>query len=191
MASLIEAFILLLGIIDPPASFGAFMSFTKKMNEKKKRRIALKSVFVASLVFFVFAIFGGNLLDLLGVNIESFRAAGGIILVLLGIQMSLGLSLPKEKNGVHEVAVIIGTPLITGPATITTAILLVKESGLITTLIAGTGALLITMTALLLSTYLSRIIGVIGIRILSTIMGIITIAWGLQFILTGITNFGL
>jgi len=161
------------------------------MDEKEKRKIALKSVFVASLVFFIFAIFGGDLLDLLGVNIESFRAAGGIILVLLGIQMSLGLSLPKENGAVHEIAVIIGTPLITGPATITTTILLVKESGLITTLMAGSGALLITMVALLLSTHLSRIIGVIGVRILSTIMGIITIAWGLQFIMIGISNFGI
>lgn len=190
MIPLIEAFILLLGIIDPPASMGSLMSLTKKMTEKEKRMTAIKSVLIASMVFIVFAICGSWLLNVLGVNIETFRAAGGIILILLGIRMSLGLSFPKEKEDTSEIAVVIGTPLITGPATITTTIILVNQIGFMTTVMAGVGALLVTLFALLISTFITKTIGTVGIRMMSTIMGIITIAWGLQFILTGLTNFG-
>jgi multiple antibiotic resistance protein len=189
MAGLLEAFILLLGIIDPLTSLAAFMSLTKSMGEGEKRKVALKGVLVAGIVFFIFALGGNSILSLLGVSIESFKAAGGIILVLLGVQMSLGISFPKEKEEISEIAVVIATPLITGPATITTAIILANEAGLMTTAIAGGAALLVTFLVLIFSGVLNRILGRAGVQIMATMMGIVTIAWGLQFLLSGINAF--
>ena len=185
----IEAFVLLLGIIDPLASVAAFLSLTKNMDEREKRRIALKAVAVAALVFYIFVVGGQSILTLLGVNIEAFRAAGGIILILLGIQMGLGISFPKDKEEISEVAVVIGTPFITGPATITTTIILTSEIGAPVTAIAGGIALLITLTVLVFSTYLTKIVGRSGLQIMSTMMGIITMAWGIQFLLSGLSAF--
>jgi multiple antibiotic resistance protein len=125
----------------------------------------------------------------LGVRIESFKAAGGITLILLGIQMSTGISFPKEKEDVSDVAVVIGTPMITGPATIATAIILSDSYGIITTAVAGAAALAITLLALMFASRIDKLIGRSGVRIMSTMMGIITIAWGLQFLLTGINAF--
>jgi len=185
----IEAFVLLLGIIDPLASLAAFLSLTKNMDEREKHRIALKAVFVAALVFYLFVLGGQSILTLLGVNIEAFRAAGGIILILLGIQMGLGISFPKDKEEISEVAVVIGTPFITGPATITTTILLSSDLGPLFTGIAGGLALLITLCVLMFSTYLTKIVGRSGLQIMSTMMGIITMAWGIQFLLSGLGAF--
>lgn len=191
MTGLLESFVLLLGVIDPLASLAAFLSLTRNMGEREKQRIARKAVFVAAIVFYIFAFFGGAMLGILGVDINSFKAAGGIILILLGIQMGLGISFPKEKESVSEIAVVIGTPLITGPATIATAVLLGSEAGIMTTVIAGTAALIVTLLALMFSGFLSRTLRRSGLQIMSTMMGIITMAWGLQFLLSGINAFGL
>lgn len=190
MDGIFVTFLLLLGIVDPLASLAAFLSLTSKDDEKDKRRIAIKAVAVAAIVFFIFAIGGQTILGLLGVSLDSFKAAGGIILILLGIQMSLGFSFPKEKGEVSEVAVVIGTPLICGPATIATAMILANTEGLVTTVIAGTGALLATLVVLLFATFVSKRVGRSGLQIMSTMMGIITMAWGLQFLLTGLKSFG-
>jgi multiple antibiotic resistance protein len=190
MAGILEAFVLLLGIIDPLASLAAFLSLTKKMDAKEKVRVAHKAVLVAAAVFFIFAIGGQPILNVLGVNMESFRAAGGIVLILLGIQMGLGISFPKESgDDISEIAVVIGTPLITGPATITTAIILSGEAGVLTTAVAGSAALLITLAVLSFSAQISKFVGRSGLQIMSTMMGIITMAWGLQFLLSGINAF--
>lgn len=189
MTSFLEAFVLLLGIIDPLASLGAFISLTKGMDDREKLRIAHKAVLVAALVFFLFAIGGQALLDIMGVDIQAFRAAGGIILILLGMQMGLGISFPKEKEEISEVAVVIGTPMICGPATITTAIILSGEAGLAVTLMAGLVVILITLGVLVLSKFLTRYIGRSGLQIMSTMMGIITMAYGIQYLLSGINAF--
>jgi len=190
MAGFLESFVLLLGIIDPVVSLAALLSLTKKVGEAEKRRIALKAVLVAAIVFFLFALTGHAMLTVLGVDINAFRAAGGIMLILLGVQMGLGISLPKDKEEISEVAVVIGTPLISGPATITTTIILSSEQGVLMTSIAGAAALLVTLAVLLSSSFVEKHIGRSGLQILSTMMGIITMAWGIQFLLSGINAFG-
>ena len=188
MIALPEAFILILGIITPTTSLSAFLSMTKDSNDREKHSIAIKAVVVAAVVFLIFLLGGDVILGALGVTLNSFRAAGGIVLLLLGIQMTLGISLGKEKKETKEtgIAVVIGTPFITGPATITTTIILTKELGMIPTFLAGASALFVTFLVLFFSNYINRLIGREGIQMLSTMMGIITMAWGIQFLLGGL-----
>ncbi|MCX8200006.1 MAG: MarC family protein [Candidatus Micrarchaeota archaeon] len=189
MFGIIEPFILLLVIMDPLVSMSALLSLVGNKDGKEIRSIALKAVFVAALVFFLFA-FGGKLvLYVLGVDINSFKAAGGIVLSLLGIQMALGITFSREKKDLSSAAVVIGTPLITGPATIATTIILVEQVGLANTLIAGVLALLVVLVSLLLVQPISKLLGKNGMQVLSTMIGIVTIAWGVQFILSGASAF--
>jgi len=190
MPGFLDAFILLLGIIDPVASLAAFHSLTSGMDGEKKVRIAHKAVFVAAIVFFMFAIGGQSILAILGVDMEAFRAAGGIILILLGIQMGLGITLPRKKEDISEVAVVIGTPMICGPATISATIILAHEAGTVITALAGAIVLIITLFVLGVADRLERTFGRGGLQLLSTMMGIITMAWGIQFLLIGIGAFG-
>ena len=187
MLEFIQPFILLLVIMDPVLSLSALLGLSKGKTEAEIKKIAFKSVFVAALVFFLFA-FGGNyVIEILGVDINSFKAAGGIILILLGIQLALGLSFPKEKEqDVSEVAVVIGTPLISGPATITTTMILVQDLGLVSTLVAGTAALIVVLISLSMASRIGKLIGRGGMRVLSTMMGIVTLAWGLKFLTAGL-----
>jgi multiple antibiotic resistance protein len=189
MSNVLEAFVLLFGVIDPLASFAAFLSLTKRMADKERLMVALKSVAIAAAVFFIFVVGGLPILDFLGVGIPSFRAAGGVILILLGIQMSMGITFPKEKDEVSEVAVVIGTPLISGPATISATVLLVSEQGMIPTAIAGAGVLLIILIMLAFSGWFSKIVGRGALQVMSTMMGIVSMAWGIQFLLAGVSGF--
>ena len=188
MLDIITPFILLLVIMDPILGLGALMSFAKDRNNAELRRIAFKSVAVATFVFLLFVFTGDILLTLLGVSLNSFRAAGGIVLILLGVQLALGISFPKKDADISEIAVVIGTPLITGPATISATILLVNDLGLITTLTAGILALAIVLVLLLLAPQINKLIGRSGMQVLSTMMGIVTIAWGMQFLVSSLVS---
>ncbi|MFH1393934.1 MAG: MarC family protein [Candidatus Micrarchaeota archaeon] len=186
----VQALVLLIVIMDPLVSMSAFHSMTKQMRGREKGEIAKKAVLVAAVPLFVFILGGSLMLDILSVNIETFKAAGGLILIILGIQLSLGVSFKKQKDeDLHDqgaIASIIGTPLITGPATISAAIILTDEMGMPITAAAGICALLVAWFALAIGTRFYDKFGITGARVLSTMLGLITIAWGMAFIKEGL-----
>jgi multiple antibiotic resistance protein len=186
----IQAFVLLIVIMDPLLSMAAFLSMTKGLSKKERDLCAAKAVLVAAVPLFLFLVGGNIVLEIMKVNIETFKAAGGLILVLLGIQLSLGVSFVKQENGedahdVGAIASVIGTPLITGPATISAAIILANEFGTSVTAVAGLGALLVIWLALMAGTLMYKYLGHTGVRVLSTMMGLVTIAWGVAFLKEG------
>jgi multiple antibiotic resistance protein len=186
----VQAFVLLIVIMDPLLSMAAFLSMTKGLNKKERDLCAAKAVVVAAVPLFLFLLAGNVLLTIMKVDIETFKAAGGLILVLLGIQLSLGISFLKEENSedMHDtsaIASVIGTPLITGPATISAAIILGNEFGIGVTAVAGIGALLVIWLVLMAGALMYKYLGRTGIRVLSTMMGLVTIAWGVAFIKAG------
>ncbi len=186
----VQALVLLLVIMDPLVSMTAFFSMTKHMGERDKSAIAKKAVLVAATPLVIFILGGNLMLEILHVDIETFKAAGGLILVLLGIQLSMGMTFKrKAEDDPHEqgaIAAIIGTPLITGPATISAAIILTDEMGMGITAAAGAVALLIAWIALTIGSRYLKHLGVTGARVLSTMLGLITIAWGMAFLKEGL-----
>lgn len=184
----IQAFILLYVIMDPLLSLAAFFSLTKGIPRAECRKIATQAVIVAAIPLFLFIFIGNGILTVLSVSMGSFEVAGGIILILLGVQMALGLTFPREQEDEDKsaIAVVIGTPLITGPAVIATSILLADKFGKETTAIAGLAALIAMWLVLWFATSIHDKLGRTGIKVLSTMMGIITIAWGVDFIRNGL-----
>jgi multiple antibiotic resistance protein len=190
---LIQAFILLIVIIDPPISMTAFHSLTKNMGKEQRMQAAFKAVLVAAIPLFLFIAAGNILLELLSVDMSTFKAAGGLILILLGAQLSLGFSLrnddvKKETKTVGAIASIVGTPLITGPATISAAVILSNEMGMMIASLSALCALFVAYIALRLSGPILTRLGVTGSRILSNMLGLITIAWGMAFIKEGLLS---
>ena len=188
----IQAFVLLLMIMDPLVSIAAFLTMTKGMKRKEQNKIASKAVLVAAIPLFLFVVFGNIVLDILKVDLMTFKAAGGVVLLLLGIQYALGISLPKEKEDEGEahdgsaIAAVIGTPLITGPATISAAVILTNEFGREVTAIAGIAALIVVWVTLLIGPKIHGFLGRTGLSVLSTMMGLVTIAWGVSFLKEGL-----
>lgn len=191
MLQFVQAFILLFVIMDPLVSLAAFLPMTKRLQPARRSAIATKAVMVAAIPLFLFILGGDFLLELLRVDLSTFKAAGGLILILLGIQLSLGLHFPKDEDmgsggDGSAIASVIGTPLITGPATVSTAIILSGEMGQIVTAASGVAALFAVWLCLQAGARIYDRMGITGISVLSTMMGIITLAWGVSFIKEGL-----
>ena len=87
MQTLIQLVILFFVIFDPLASFVVFLSVTSKMEIHEKRSTAILAVVVAAVLSYAVLIMGTNMLSLFNTNLNDFKVAGGIILIVLGIKM--------------------------------------------------------------------------------------------------------
>ncbi len=190
--SLLKLTILFFVIFDPLASMLVFFSATGGMEPRERMKTAFMSIFVAASISYVFLFFGEKTIYLFGVTMNDFKAASGIILNILGIKMISGLSFTQEdmmkKTSSHAIASIIGTPLLTGPAAITTIIISVRDYGK-----AATGAsiaivLVLTAVLFIMSSKLKKVLNETTIRVLTTFLGLVTISWGVKFIREALGN---
>jgi multiple antibiotic resistance protein len=190
---LFQLFVLFFVIFDPFLSFSVFLTSTKDMSSKEKLKTGALSVMVAAIISYSFLIFGTGILKLFNLEINDFRVAGGIILCILGIKMSLGQRITQldenKQNSSRAIAAIIGTPLLTGPAAITTIIISVNDYNMLITGIAITLVLLITSLLFLIASLMRRFLGLTTIQVISTILGLITISWGVNFIKVGLQTY--
>jgi len=178
-------------IIDPITSFAVFFVLTSDKTEAERMRTATMAVTVAAALAYGVLLLGSFLLDMFSTSIDDLRVAGGIILLILGIQMALGLSYTGGENGgaqksVQAIASIVATPFLSGPATITAIIISESDFGLLLTGLAVTIVLVFTAALFVLSARLNRFINRTAVQIMSTVLGVITIAWGVNYIRTGL-----
>lgn len=191
LSSIIIPFITIFIIMDPFASIPPFLASTRKCKKKDSDELANKAILIAGALALLFMFFGTRLLDAMGVTIMDFKVAGGIVLVLLGLENVLSFHISNEKNkkeGLESVAVLIATPLLTGPGLITTLILLVETNGMLPTLIALLAALLISWVMLRNAIYIRQLLGERTISIMSKIIGLLLIALGISFIKGGLAK---
>ncbi len=188
--TLLQLIILFFVIFDPLLSFVVFFGATAGMSPLEKRRTAMLAVIVALAISLVCLIFGAGILKLFNTNINDFKIAGGIILGVLGVQMSLGQVGSERVMGTQRsakaIASIIATPLLTGPAAITAIIITVHDYGRILTAIAILVVLIITLIIFLQAPHITRFTGETAMQVASTLMGLITLSWGIMFVKQGL-----
>ncbi len=185
---LIYATTLLFFIFDPFATVPMFISLTKGQTDKEQATSANKAVLLAGILFFIFALIGTELLGLFSITTDAFRIAGGIVLLLMAMEIIFSLHLSRSDD--TSVAwVIIATPLLSGPGVITTAILLVHLYGHFTVLIAGVIGLAITWGIMRNSLLISRKVGNNAIEIFSKIIGLLLAAIAVEFIMRGAVEY--
>jgi len=185
--SLVYAVSLLFFIFDPFASLPIFISLTKNFDDAEKAKSANNAIFVSGLLFVIFTLLGTNLLSLFGISIDAFRIAGGLVLVLMAIELIFGLNISRQ--GEQNVAwVIIATPILTGPGVITTSILLTSQVGIFPTLVAGVIALAVTWGLLRNAIHIVRRVGSNTIEIFSKIIGLLIAAMAIELIMAGVSD---
>jgi multiple antibiotic resistance protein len=185
---LIYATTLLFFIFDPFATVPLFITLTKGQSEKEQAASADKAVLVAGLLFVIFALIGTQLLSLFSITTDAFRIAGGIVLLLMAMEIVFSLRFSRRED--TSVAwVIIATPLLSGPGVITTAILLVDLYGHFTVLIAGVIGLAITWGIMRNSLLISRKVGDNAIEVFSKIIGLLLAAIAVEFIMRGAVDY--
>lgn len=190
MLEMLQLIVLFFVIIDPMASFAVFLAASSAMTQRERKRTALIASIIAISLSALVLIFGSTLLTLFNTSLDEFKVAGGIILGILGVKMALGIPLKHidevEGDSGMALASIIGTPLITGPATILTIILTSVQYGKLKVSVALAIVLTATSTLLLLADKVRNFMGKDFVRIVSTILGMITLAWGVKFITEGL-----
>ncbi len=185
----IYAFVTLFVILDPFASIPAFLALTRKVSDEERRRIAHKAVFLAAILAYVFLFTGHGILTMLGVTLSSFKIAGGIVLGLMGLETVLGIQLKgNKKEDSDSIAVLIATPLLTGPGVITTTILLSQQVGMLVTGAAAFLALSLAFIILHFAPLLKNVLGEKVINVFSKIMGLMLLALAVEFIRTGLAG---
>jgi len=184
LASVAAALFVLLVVMDPFSSVPVYLSLTRKYSPMKKEEAAQVASLVAAGVLFAF-LFGGMLiLSLLGIRIESFQIGGGIIMLLISVSFALGIDFGKKEKTPLE-AVIIGVPLLSGPGTMLTTVLLSQTLGVWNVAVAGALACAVSYLTLRLSNHLYRLVGKNGLEILSRVMGVLLAAFAVEFIRRG------
>ena len=156
------------------------------LREKYKIIESEKASIISLGIMILFLYLGEIILNLLGVDINSFSIAGSIIILFIATEMILGINLYKDKNPKTASIVPIAFPLIAGPGTLTTLISIRSEYDKINIILAIIINMIIVYMVLKSSEKIEKILGSQGIHILRKIFGIILLAIGIKLFTTNI-----
>lgn len=193
-------------LVDPFAAIPTFLAITENADPARRRRMARKGAFTAFIVLTSFAVAGQLIFRMFGITLAAFEIAGGIILLLIGLDMLEARRSPtQETSGDTEEAtakedagiVPLGIPMLAGPGAISSVMVLVGqvpslwhwEMGAILGSIALTA--LISYWVLAGASKVREWLGETGIRILVRIMGLLLVALAMQYFVNGLTDLGL
>jgi multiple antibiotic resistance protein len=199
IALFVSAFVTFFVVIDPPGCAPIFASLTAGTPAAHRRAMAIRSVIVASSILFAFALAGKPFLQSLGVGLPAFRVAGGIMLFLIALDMVFEKRTERRENRAEEVKASdlddisifpMGIPMIAGPGSIASAMLLCSrvdnwaERGVVLSALAA--ILLLTMGSLLLAGPLMTLIGHRLEAMVTRVLGVILAALAAQFVIDGV-----
>lgn len=190
----IEVFVTLFVIMDPPGTIPLFLSLTSGRSDQMRRRLAWQAVLVAFIVITVFALFGQSILNYLGITLPAMQAAGGLLLLLVALELLTGKSdEPAETTNVNVALVPLGTPLLAGPGAIVATIVFVRGMDDAGEGLAIAGGIVAVHAVLYL--FLRFSVGIIkvikdsGVTLITRIAGLLLSAIAVQLIADAITAF--
>ena len=190
-------------LVDPFAAIGSFLAITAGASPERRKRMAFKASLTCFIVLTSFAIGGQFIFSLFGIKLPAFEIAGGLILLLIGIDMLEAKRSPTQESSDETIegaakedagVVPLGIPMLAGPGAISSVMVLVGEAPNKWQMFAIIGSIAITATAsygvLNGADKLRRVLGETGIRILVRIRGLLLVALAMQFFVNGLTDLG-
>lgn len=196
----ISAFITLLVIVDPPGCAPIYASLTSRATQAQRTAMAVRAIVVAAGILLVFALFGQQLLKVLGIDLESFRIAGGIMLFLIALEMVFEKRTQRREERAQEIIddpeiddvsiFPMAMPMIAGPGSIASVMLLMGRSTDWATRGVILGALslvlLLTLIALLAAGPLMKLLGERMEIVITRVLGVLLAALAAQFVIDGL-----
>lgn len=181
----IKAFIPLFVAIDPIGLAAIFLGLGQNVAPERRQKIADQAIWTGGLVALGFLFLGQSTFTALGISVGDFQIAGGLILFILAAKDLVQSPAEPEKLPDDFGVVPLGMPLIAGPASITTLLLLVQQQGVLIPLIALAVNLVLVVLALHYSEWLGRKIGATGMRAISKIIAMLLAAIAVNMIRRG------
>src|SRR5215472_11499205 len=189
--------------VNPINGAAVFAILARNASRAEQWRVAVRAILVSSGLLLVFALFGDDLLRIIGVSLAGVRVSGGILLMLLSIDIVFGRSLcPSAADGGDDEAgddisvFPLATPIVAGPGAITAVVVQATEAGnrwLDTTLLLLTLAvvMLLTFLVFLAAGTIERWLGATGMNVVTRILGILLAAVSAEMILAGLKQSGI
>ncbi len=187
----ILTFIPIFVAVDAIGNIPLFIGLVEGMNKKQRHKAIVDSVTTATAVAVLFVFIGKAILRFIGITIPDFQIAGGILLFVISVRLLLpGTSKAMLANG-HDKDVGVfplGTPLITGPAVLTTTLMMLDSYGVAATFVSLALNMIIVWLTLYKADFILRLMGANGTRAFSKIMYILLAAIGVMVVRRGIAG---
>ena len=192
-------------LVDPFAALPTFLAVTAGQDDGKRRRTARKASLTAFVVLTTFAVAGSFIFKMFGITLPAFEIAGGVILLLIGLDMLEAKRSPTQESSGEtaeaaskdDVGIVpLGIPMLAGPGAITSVMVLVGQVPGLWSWEMGAIAASIVITAAICYVVLgsaarvARLMGETGIRILVRIMGLLLVALAVQYFVNGMVDLG-
>lgn len=189
-----EVFVTLLVITDPPGMVPIFLALTGLRPARERNRAAWQAVALAGGVIVVFAVAGQQIVRYLGIDVPALQGAGGLLLLLVALDLLTGKSADPAKEATTNVALVpLGTPLLAGPGAIVATMLFVRRAHHFGDYLAiGAGivvVLFLVWLALRFSSLVVRVLRPAGIEVFTRIAGLLVAAIAVQLIADAVGAF--
>jgi len=199
----VSAFAVLFVLIDPPGCAPVFATLTKGTSSSHQRDMAFKSVLIAAIILIGFVFGGEFIFEKLGISLDALRIAGGIMLFIIGLNMVFEKRTEKREERAEEMLEEVddpedisvfpmGIPMIAGPGTMASLLILTGENpgmeGLLTILAALLVVLVITLLSFLAAPRLMRLMGDNVVNVITRVLGVLLATLAAQFILDGVAG---
>lgn len=200
LQQLVKFFVVLLVVVEPISIMPIFIGLTEEASEAQRRQMARRAVVISAAILTVFAIGGGPFLRVMGISLQSFRIFGGLLLLLISLEMVFARPPGTRTSGPEEaesrrrqdISVFpLAFPFIAGPGALATILLAfapaLEEPLLFAALLGVVFAVLaITLAALYVATPVMRVLGVTGANVVNRLSGVVLGALAVQFIIDGL-----
>ncbi|HEX6869932.1 MAG TPA: MarC family protein [Micromonosporaceae bacterium] len=189
-----EVFVTLLVITDPPGMVPVFLALTGAMPARERHRAAWQAVALAGGVIVVFAVAGQQILAYLGIGLPALQCAGGILLLLVALNLLTGETDDPSRTPMSNVALVpLGTPLLAGPGAIVATMLFVQRADNLTGYASIAAAVVLVLVTVWLTLRFSglivRLLRPSGIEVLTRIAGLLLAAIAVQLVADAINAF--
>ncbi|NUR88218.1 MAG: MarC family protein [Nonomuraea sp.] len=190
----VEAFVTMFVIMDPPGVIPLFLAYTFGRTPAERRRIAWQAAVTAFCLVVVFAVFGRAILAYLHVEVPAMQIAGGLLLLLVALELLRGTAEPRAdtvRSNVNVALVPLGTPLLAGPGAIVATIVFAQQAegradGLAALLLAIAAVHILLWLFMRFSVNIIRVIKENGVELVTRIAGLLLSALAVQLIINAI-----
>lgn len=191
-----EVFVTLLVIIDPPGTVPVFLGLTRGRSARTRHKLAWQAAVVAFGVIVAFALFGQTILHYLGVGLPALEGAGGLLLLLVSLELLTGKSdepTSQERARTNVAFVPLGTPLLAGPGAIVATMLYVQRihnaGNVLALALAIVAVTVVVWLVMRFSTVIQRVLTDNGVELLTRIAGLLLSAIAVQLVATAVLAF--
>ena len=209
----LQTFLTMLVVMDPIGLAPLYIGLAGGRSRDERRAIALRASLVAGGIILLFGLLGKPLLDHLGISLDAFRVAGGVLLFLIALDMVFGRgnvshepsdkdqsaaapsAAQRSQDGQADISVFpLAIPLIAGPGTLASIMILSGGAHGNALLLGGVfvvtaGVLLLCYLALRLSGQIARLVGQSGIHVITRVLGVLLAALAVQYVADGVRGF--